>query len=217
MDNQQIFSTHTNKTYLANDLQTIVKGDADCDFDGEFIVFDVETTGLNAKHDRITEIAAHKINCGKIVDEFSMLVNPGIAIPQHIERLTGITNEMVKNAETIDEVLPYFIDFCTDSVMVGYNINFLMAFIKQSVARLGITYNPSTVDILSLSRAILPDLEKHNLKTLCGFFDIELKENLSLPENNRMQVKVFFQLCQIMREHGITNVADINSLIDNVK
>lgn len=217
MDNQQLFSTHTNKTYLADDLRTIVNGDADCDFDSEFIVCDLETTGLNAKHDRITEIAAHKINCGKIVDEFSMLVNPEFAIPQHIERLTGITNEMVKNARTIDEVLPDFIDFCANSVLVGYNMDFTMAFIKQSVARLGITYNPSTVDILSLSRAILPDLEKHNLKTLCDFFGIEIKENLSLPENNRMQVKVFFQLCQLIRKYGITNMADINSLIDNAK
>lgn len=199
MDNQQLFSKHTNKTYLADDLRTIVKGGADCDFDGEFIVFDVETTGLNATCDKITEIAACKVNHGKIVDEFSMLVNPEIAISQFAEKLTGITNETVKNARTIDEVLPDFIDFCANSVLVGYNMDFAMSFIKQSAARLGITYNPPTVDILALSRLLMPSLEQHNLKTLCEFFSIGFDEKSSLIEYNKAQAKIFFHLCKMMK------------------
>lgn len=199
MDNQQLSSTHTSKTDFTDDLRTIVKGNGDCDFDGEFIVFDVETTGLNATCDKITEIAACKVNHGKIIDEFSTLVNPEIAIPQHIERLTGITNETVKNARTIDEVLPDFIDFCANSVLVGYNMDFAMAFIKQSASRLGITYNPPTMDILALSRSLLPSLEKHNLKTLCEFFSIEFDEKSSLIEYNKAQAEIFFHLCKIMK------------------
>ena len=104
----------------------------------KFVVFDLETTGFSATHDRIIEIGAVKVNRGEIVDRFSTFVDPEIPIPFKIEKLTSISDADVRNAPTIEEILPKFIDFIGDAALVAHNADFDVSFIMDKSLKLGI-------------------------------------------------------------------------------
>jgi len=112
------------EAYLLDDSVPIVYHANGHPVDGEFVVFDIETTGLSADKDKITEIGAVKIKEGKIVDTFSTFVNPEIPIPEFVVKLTGITDDMVSDAPTIDKVLPEFLEFVGTSPLVAHNAVF---------------------------------------------------------------------------------------------
>jgi len=139
----------------------------------EFVVIDLETTGLDAKLDDIIEIAAVRYKDKKIIDSYTTLVNPLKPIPEHITKINGITNEMVKNAPTIEEALPKLIDFISDSIIVAHNASFDLKFLKSHAARMGIEISNPYTDTLTLSRKVFPELENHKLTTVAnhiGFY-----------------------------------------------
>lgn len=142
----------------------------------DYVVFDLETTGISARKDEIIEISAVKVEKGKIVDTFSTLVNPKRAIPAAASAVNHITDDMVINEPTIEEILPLFLKFIGESVLIGHNIaNFDMKFIWRDVARIhGITktINNNYIDTLSLSRRVLPELEHHKLVDLANYYNI---------------------------------------------
>ena len=117
--------------YLVEDSEDIVQDANDKELSQTFVVFDIETTGFSNTNDKITEIGAVKIENFKVVDKFSELINPQKDISYKIQELTGITNDMVKDKPTIDEVLPKFIEFIGDSVLVAHNAEFDMSFISE--------------------------------------------------------------------------------------
>ena len=136
--------------YLVNDGAPIVYNEIDYSFDNEYVVFDIETTGLNNVNDRITEIGAVLIKNKKIVSTFSSLINPGIPIPEKIQKLTGITNEMVSSAPYIEEILPKFLNFVGDRPLVAHNAMFDVGFIKYKASLLGLSVNNPILDTLQL-------------------------------------------------------------------
>jgi len=154
------------------------KGKSIIDFPSDYVLFDIETTGLDPNFDEIIEIGAIRVRDLKIVDKFHTLVKPEYEIDDFIVDLTGITNEMVENAPSIQKILPSFIDFIGDDILVGHNINFDINFIYDNL--INCDYLPLTndfVDTLRLSRRILPELEHHRLIDLADYYNIDTKGN----------------------------------------
>lgn len=145
------------------------------EFLSDYTFFDLETTDVNINFAEIIEIAAVKVRNNQIIGRFEQLVKPSGDIPHDIELLTGITNEMVKNEPTIETVLPKFIDFCGNDVLVGHNINAydLNILYDVTVETLGLEIRNDFVDTLDLSKCLIDlDLPKYNLKTLCDYFKV---------------------------------------------
>lgn len=140
----------------------------------DYILFDLETTGLSTENDQVVEISALKITCGEITDEFSTLVNPGIHIPYQASSINGITDEMVKDAPDMEHALKDFISFIGNSILVGHNIKrFDLGFIQRDAVRyFGKQITNDYVDTLTLSRKYLPELCSHSLGYLADHYDV---------------------------------------------
>ena len=164
--------------YYINDVddKIVVKGTADMSFDGEFVAFDLETTGLSARNDEIIEIGAVLVKGGKELNRFQTFVDPKRRLDKKIIELTGITDAMLEGAPTIEQVLPQFLDFVGNRVLVAHNADFDTAFIRAACTRLGLAYTYTSADTLVLAQNMLPQLNKHKLDVVA--------DALSLPEFN---------------------------------
>ncbi len=197
--------------YLINDLGTAVTCPRGQSLDDGFVVFDLETTGLSAQKDKITEIGAVKILKGKVVDTFSSFVNPGVPIPFEITKLTGIDDDMVKDAPFIDEVLPKFIEFFADDVLVAHNASFDVGFIRKAAENLDLEHIENTViDTVELAKSILPKLSKYRLNVVCEAMGVELKGHHRAVNDASATAEVFKKFIEKLAENHIFNVNDIN-------
>lgn len=139
----------------------------------DYVCVDLETTGLDAKKNKIIEIGAVKVVDFEVVDTFSRLINPGVSIDDRVEELTGITNEMVENEAYIEEILPKFLEFCGQNVLLGHNITFDYSFLKRNAINNGLEFDYLTIDTLKIARKYLSHLESRRLDFLCGYYEIE--------------------------------------------
>lgn len=139
----------------------------------DYVSVDIETTGINPKWDRIIEIGAVKVRNGKITETFSELVNPGVKISRYITNLTGIRNDMLADKPTIEEVLPRFIEFTGADYILGHNIMFDFAFLKQNAVNLNLSFNRWGMDTLKIARKTLKGLESRGLEYLCNYYGIQ--------------------------------------------
>lgn len=137
-----------------------------------YVIVDIETTGFSSEKDKITEISAIKIVNGKMIEQFSTLVNPGIVITREVANLTSITNDMVKDAPPCEEVIRELMGFCKGSVLVSHHAEFSMSFIKQAGKYLDLDVDISYIDTMTMSRALLPDLEKYGLDIVASALNI---------------------------------------------
>ncbi len=144
------------------------------DKNGEYVIFDLETTGLNARNDRIIEIGAVRMVDGVITDKFHSFVNPLMSIPPFIENLTHIKDSMVQDAPQINQVLPAFYAFCGHSVLVAHNASFDVGFILQKALPMGFTFNNNVLDTLELARVAVPSLRSHKLNKLADYFSLNM-------------------------------------------
>lgn len=153
------------------------KGNSIIDFPEKYTLIDIETTGLSSEWDEIIEIAAIKIENNKIVNKFSSLVKPKYEIDEFITELTGITNDELKNANEIYEVLPSFKEFISSSVLVGHNVNFDINFLYDAFSRnMEYELNNDYIDTLRIARKVLPTLEHHRLDDLIAYYSIPERE-----------------------------------------
>ena len=134
------------EAYLCPDGQTNVYGNGNIDIDTEYCVLDIETTGIPYRSEMITEIGAMKIKNGEVIDEFECFVNPEKPIPYEVVQVTHITDDMVKDAKTIKEVLPEFIKFCGDDVLVAHNANFDIGFLRYQAQKLGLKFENTYIN-----------------------------------------------------------------------
>lgn len=170
-----------------------------------FVVFDLETTGAKAPPCRITEIGAYRVRNGKVEEEFHRLVNPEMSIPPFIISLTGISNDMVKNAPKFAEIASDLMDFIGDSVLVAHNAQFDMGFLNHEIGMVYEDYrigNPSLCTV-HLSRKLLPDIENHKLKTVANYFSIELLNHHRATDDARATAHIFVNLLKDLQTRGI--------------
>jgi len=197
------------EAYFVNNTSIPVSGNKNVEFDGEFCVFDIETTGKSNINDRITEIGAVIIKDGEIIDTYNSFVNPGIPIPDFIVELTGITNDMVKDARAIDEVLPEFLSFVGDRMLVAHNATFDTGFIRQACQRIGIEFNYSYLDTLALSRYVNTDLKRHKLDLLVKYFKLGEFEHHRAFNDAEILSKVLVCMFDKLRQDGIYDIASM--------
>ena len=138
-----------------------------------YLAIDLEMTGLNVKKDRILEIGALRMEDGKPVGEFSVLINPHCAVPETITELTGITQEMADTGEELSDVLPRFLEFAGELPLLGHNLSFDYSFLKQSFVNAGLPFERSGIDTLKLARKFLPNEQKKKLTELRELFHID--------------------------------------------
>ena len=199
------------EAYLIDDLGSVVTMPRGQSLDDTFVVFDIETTGLSKETESITEIGAVKVVDGKIIDRFSTFVNPERPIPTEITELTGITNEMVADAPVITEILPKFLEFCQDAVLVAHNANFDTGFIRLNAERkCGIEVKNTVLDTLELSRALLPELKKHKLDIICEQLGVSLEGHHRAVNDAEATAEVFLKFIGMLVEKEIYKVDDIN-------
>lgn len=201
--------------YIINDGSPLVQNSNNQSIDGTYIVFDIETTGLSFKHDKITEIGAVKIKNGEVVDRFSALVNPNTSIPAKIVELTGITDEMVKDKPTIDRVLPEFLDFVGNDPVVAHNAVFDTSFIKENSKQLGLEFNNTIVDTLSLSRILVPSIKRYKLNTLAKHFKVNLENHHRAVDDAVATGEIFIKLITLLKEKNIKTLDDINNMLSD--
>ncbi len=168
--------------------------------DNEYIVLDIETTGLSFRTEKITEIGAVRVKDGEIVDTFECFVNPEIPIPQKIVELTGITDEMVSNAETIDKIMPKFLSFIGDLKLVAHNADFDVGFLKYNAENLGLTMDNEYIDSLALSRQLFPEFKKHKLGILAEKLGIKVENAHRALDDVITLVKVFKKMLEKQAE-----------------
>ena len=196
--------------YLVSDELQIVYNVCDKKLSDSFVVFDLETTGLSPVNDTIIEIGAVKVVNGEIVDRFSEFVNPQRKIPQNIVELTSITDEMVENADTIDVVLPKFMDFIEGSALVAHNATFDVGFVTAAAQKLEIPFKACFIDTVAMSRALLTDIKNHKLNTVAAHLGISLENHHRAVDDATATGHIFVKFMSMLKEKGIENVNQIN-------
>ncbi|MBR7552926.1 PolC-type DNA polymerase III [Allobacillus sp. GCM10007491] len=182
--------------------------------DANYIVFDVETTGLSANFDKIIELAAVKVHQGEIVDRFERFANPHQKLSDTTINLTGITDDMVKDAPEIEEVMKDFHQWCEQDILVAHNASFDIGFINAAYQRMGIekVSNP-VIDTLELARFLLPDLKNHRLNTLCKFLNIELTQHHRAIYDAEATGYMLVSLLKMAKEKEIQNHNELNRYV----
>ena len=178
----------------------------------EFVVFDIETTGLSNATEKITEIGAVKIVDNQIVDEFNQLINPEIPIPEKITELTSITNEMVKDMPKIEEVLPEFLKFVGHCTLIAHNADFDMGFIKKNCLDLRINPVRTYIDTLAFARALEPHLRNHKLDTLTKKYNVNLFNHHRACDDARATGEVFICMVKDLEKRGVKFDININKM-----
>ncbi len=181
------------EAYLVPDDNAI---DLSNGMDEEYIVLDIETTGLSFRTEKITEIGAVKVKNGEIIDTFECFVNPEIPIPQRIVEITHITDEMVRNAETIDTVMPKFLDFIGNLKLVAHNADFDVGFLKYNAENLGLKMDNEYIDSLKLSRQLYPEFKKHKLGIIAEKLGIKVENAHRALDDVKTLVQVFIKMLE---------------------
>ena len=206
--------------YFVNDVddRIVVHGKQDMSFQDEFVAFDLETTGLSSRTDTIIEIGAVIMKAGKEIDRFQTFVAPGRKLDQKIIELTGITDAMLVGAPSIEEVLPKFLEFVGERVLVAHNSDFDTGFIRAACEKLGLAYHYTAADTLILSQNLLPQLNKFKLDIVANA--------LSLPDFNHHRAADDAVICgsimarllkKLEEEHNIHTLQEINPVMATLR
>ena len=200
------------EAYLVDDLKGLVEHPMGQSFADTFVVFDLETTGFSPSKNQIIEIGAVKVVNGSITERFSTFVNPKVPIPFEIEQLTSINDDMVLDAPTIDEILPKFMDFCQDAVMVAHNADFDMSFIKHNCSALGLDCEKTVLDTVALSRVLLPSLNRFKLDTVAKALNISLAHHHRAVDDAACTAEIFVKLVEMLRDRGVETMEDLGQM-----
>jgi len=203
------------EAYLVPDGQTNVYGSKGQPLDTEYCVLDIETTGLSYRTEKITEFGAIKIKNGEVIDTFECFVNPEKPIPYEVIKVTHITDDMVRDAETIKQVLPKFLEFIGDDVLVAHNANFDIGFIRHFAELQGYKLDNTYIDTLSLARDMFPDYKKYKLGVIADNLGIRVDVAHRALDDVKTLVKVFEVMLKNLREKGITNLNELDNAYKN--
>ena len=205
--------------YYINDVDDVpaVTGPSEMDFDGEYVAFDLETTGLSPRKDRIIEIGAVLMKRGQEIDRFQTFVDPGFRLDKEISDLTGITDEMLKGAPDIREVLPKLLEFVGDRVLVAHNARFDTTFVYRECKRLGIDYTVKSVDTLILSQCLLPQLNNHKLDTVAKLFEVGDFNHHRAADDALVCGRILAKLLEKLEQMDIHSLVGLNEVLQPMK
>ena len=209
IDNNDMKVIYGVEAYLVPDSLPVVTNDKGQEIDTTYCVLDLETTGLSAKMDKITEIGVMKVKNGEVIDEFSELVNPQKHIPERVQEITHITDDMVIDKPKIEEIFPKLLDFIKGSVIVTHNTSFDVSFLKNIAKNLGYEFDYTYVDTLQLARNIYPELKKHKLGKIAEHLNIEVLVAHRALDDVDTTVKIFNEMMKELKKRGAKTVADI--------
>lgn len=196
--------------YLVDDVKNVAENEKGQDFSASYVVFDIETTGFSPVKDSIIEIGAVKLCEGEIVEHFSSFINPCIPIPYRIQDLTGINDEMVADALPVEEVLPKFLDFIGESVLVAHNAHFDSGFIREKAKAMGIDTDFTVVDTVALARIMLPGLKNHKLDVVAKELNVSLENHHRAVDDALACAGIFKELTNRLKEQGINTLKEMN-------
>ncbi|MBP9996771.1 MAG: PolC-type DNA polymerase III [Lachnospiraceae bacterium] len=200
------------EAYLVDDLSEVAINSKGQMLDDTCVVFDIETTGFSCVKNKIIEIGAVKLSHGEIVSRFSKFVNPMEPIPYRITQLTSITDDMVSNADTIDTVLPEFLEFAKGAYLVAHNASFDTSFIAHNCETLGYEYDFSHVDTLEMGRILLPHLPNYKLHTVAKDLDVSLEHHHRAVDDAECTAGIYLKLIERAKEREITQISQLNNM-----
>ena len=195
--------------YVDDTMRAAYKGD-ETSFEDEFVVFDIETTGLSPISCKIIEIGAVITKNGEVLSKYNTFVNPGVPIPQNITELTGIDDGMVKDAPTIDKVLPEFLEYCGGRMLIAHNASFDTSFIRTAAEELGIPFTNPYLDTVALSRYLNPGLKNHKLDTVAAHYKLGDFNHHRASDDAEMLALIFGKMIERMSEEGIFDVSRLS-------
>ena len=203
------------EAYLVPDKTPIVTHSKGQDIDTTYCVLDLETTGLAFRTDKITEVGIMKIKNGEVIDSFSCFVNPEKPIPPEVVEVTHITDDMVKDAETIDKVFPKILEFVGDSVLVAHNADFDIPFLKYHGTLLGYELKNTYMDTLRLAKVLFPEFTKYKLGFIADKLGIKVEVAHRALDDVDTTVKVLNVMMNMLKEKGAKTIDDIDIVTDN--
>ena len=209
VDNPDMKVIYGVEAYLVPDDSPVVVNDKGQDIDTTYCVLDLETTGISAKTEKITEIGIMKIQNGEVIDQFSEFVNPEKPIPLRVQEITNITDDMVANAPTIEEIFPRVLEFIKGSVLVAHNATFDIGFLKKFAKDFGYEFDYTYVDTLPLARKLYPELKKHKLGKIAEYLKIKVEVAHRALDDVDTTVKVLKEMMKTLKERGAKKVIDI--------
>ena len=203
------------EAYFVNDLVPAVSGESGQSLEGDFICFDLETTGLSAQNDRITEIGAVRLHNGEITERFDIFVDPERPIPEKITQLTSITNEMVQGAPKEAEALQQFFDFCGENaVLVAHNASFDASFVRAALQRQGKPFENTYIDTVTMARSLLPDLKKATLDSVANYLKLKPFHHHRAEDDAAVLGDIFLNFLERLKnDHHIERVNEINGAL----
>ena len=196
--------------YFVDDLKDLVVNDKGQNIDSEYVVFDIETTGLSPRFNKIIEIGAVRIKDGKIQDTYSRFVNPEVPIPYSITKLTSINDNMVLDAPTIETVLPEFLEYVGDAILVAHNAGFDTGFIKEYAKKQGLEFDYTIVDTMTLAHILIPELGKYTLDRLCKQFNVSLENHHRACDDAAATAEIFVKMLKMIHNKGINTINELN-------
>ena len=214
-DNPDMKVIYGVEAYLVPDKSEIVSNPKGQSIDTTYCVLDLETTGLSFRTEKITEIGIMKVQNGEVIDSFSCFVNPEKPIPPKVVEVTNITDDMVKDAETIEQVFPKMLDFIGDSVLVAHNADFDIGFLKYNAKELGYTLDNTYMDTLRLAKELFPDFKKYKLGMIAEKLGIKVEVAHRALDDVDTTVKVLNVMFDMLKEKGAETLEDINNLNDS--
>ncbi len=200
------------EAYIVDDLGAVVQGARGQKLDEEYVVFDLETTGLMKETDKIIEIGAVKIRNGEVVDKFSSFVNPNIKLDDEIVKITGITDDMLKDASYENAVLPRFCEFFGDAVLVAHNADFDVGFLRQWAKFNDVEINNTVVDTVELSKLLFPKLPKYKLDVVAKHLGVSLENHHRAVDDAVCTAEIFVKCTELLKERNVFSLNDINIL-----
>ena len=197
------------EAYLAPDKKPVVTNDKGQDIDTTYCVLDLETTGFSPEIEKITEIGIMKIKDGKVIDTFSTFVNPEKPIPLRVVEVTNITDDMVKDADIIDDVFPKMLDFIKGTVLVAHNAAFDINFLQHNARELGYEFDFTYLDTLTLAQELFPDFKTYKLGRIAKSLGIRVDVAHRALDDVDTTVKVFNIMLDKLKERGVKTLKDI--------
>ncbi len=203
------------EAYFVNSSSSALYGEYEGEFEDEFVVFDIETTGLSPLNCKITEIGAVKIQGSRVIERYNTFVNSECKIPEEIVQLTSITDEMVADARTIDEVLPEFLAFVGNRLLIAHNAEFDISFIRVAAKAQKLEFRNAYLDTVALSRFLNAELKSHKLDVLAKHYALEEFHHHRACDDAETLANIFFKMCEQLSLGDVKNFKELRHEMSN--